>query len=277
MRAITASAAIAHPDANTRVCPIFSLFPLRFHLFPVYMNYMSNLSFHLDRPLRIIGVKGRPITQCSHCRSLRETQSVHTMCKCGSASSNPGKGGGGGERRCRCCHGEECICAPARKQTPSSSVAGSVVGASPSPSPANLIISSSAVSNPGKEGLGATGSHQALKVEEVDESPKSSCCAGSKSEDLPDPPKSSCCAGSKSKNDEPLLPSDNHGLPTSTAKLGGDFTSELPSAVMKYANGDDYWALDMLPPVSESPFVDSNKGRQPEFWELDSLGFDQQA
>ncbi|WVQ79676.1 hypothetical protein IAT38_001776 [Cryptococcus sp. DSM 104549] len=42
---------------------------------------------HTDRPLYEVKKKGRPATQCKHCKEKRKTtgSSVHTKCKCGSA------------------------------------------------------------------------------------------------------------------------------------------------------------------------------------------------
>ncbi|KAH9449533.1 hypothetical protein Pst134EB_020358 [Puccinia striiformis f. sp. tritici] len=42
----------------------------------------SNCS-HTDRTLVEIGKKGRPPTQCAHCRELRKTSRVHSKCMCG--------------------------------------------------------------------------------------------------------------------------------------------------------------------------------------------------
>lgn len=39
---------------------------------------------HTDRPLFEIKKKGRPVTQCDHCRELRKTKQVHVRCQCGS-------------------------------------------------------------------------------------------------------------------------------------------------------------------------------------------------
>jgi hypothetical protein len=36
-----------------------------------------------DRPLQHINKKGRPVSQCQHCRSLRKSRSAHTKCDCG--------------------------------------------------------------------------------------------------------------------------------------------------------------------------------------------------
>ncbi|KAF7331644.1 ACE1 transcriptional factor [Mycena kentingensis (nom. inval.)] len=37
---------------------------------------------HNDRPLFLIQKKGRPVTQCEHCRELRKTKQVHVKCIC---------------------------------------------------------------------------------------------------------------------------------------------------------------------------------------------------
>jgi hypothetical protein len=36
-----------------------------------------------DRPLQHINKKGRPVSQCQHCRSMRKSRSAHTKCDCG--------------------------------------------------------------------------------------------------------------------------------------------------------------------------------------------------
>ncbi|KAM5385695.1 hypothetical protein ACJZ2D_000894 [Fusarium nematophilum] len=65
---------------------------------------------HSDRPLQQVGKKGRPVSQCNHCRTLRKSRSLHTKCKCGSTSRNAMLKQFGAER-CRCCEGESCTCA----------------------------------------------------------------------------------------------------------------------------------------------------------------------
>ncbi|KDQ57224.1 hypothetical protein JAAARDRAFT_288915 [Jaapia argillacea MUCL 33604] len=37
---------------------------------------------HHDRPLFEIKKKGRPVTQCEHCRELRKTKQIHVKCLC---------------------------------------------------------------------------------------------------------------------------------------------------------------------------------------------------
>ncbi|ODV91230.1 hypothetical protein CANCADRAFT_31938 [Tortispora caseinolytica NRRL Y-17796] len=39
---------------------------------------------HSDRPLIKINPKGRPLTQCKHCRDLRKSKNTHSSCACGS-------------------------------------------------------------------------------------------------------------------------------------------------------------------------------------------------
>ncbi|KAH7176972.1 copper fist DNA binding domain-containing protein, partial [Dactylonectria macrodidyma] len=78
---------------------------------------------HADRPLQQVGSKGRPVSQCNHCRSLRKSRSVHTRCKCGSttrSSSRPS-----GRDRCHCCDGGPCVCAHKTTQ-PATGTAGMI-------------------------------------------------------------------------------------------------------------------------------------------------------
>ncbi|KAI8096674.1 copper fist DNA binding domain-containing protein [Halteromyces radiatus] len=37
---------------------------------------------HADRELVEIRKKGRPVSQCAHCRNLRKTKQVHIKCLC---------------------------------------------------------------------------------------------------------------------------------------------------------------------------------------------------
>ncbi|TRM64866.1 hypothetical protein BD626DRAFT_399539, partial [Schizophyllum amplum] len=37
---------------------------------------------HADRPLQEVRRKGRPTTQCGHCRELRKVKQVHIHCQC---------------------------------------------------------------------------------------------------------------------------------------------------------------------------------------------------
>ncbi|KAA1099900.1 hypothetical protein PGT21_024198 [Puccinia graminis f. sp. tritici] len=46
-------------------------------------GHRSTSCSHTDRTLVEIGKKGRPPTQCAHCRELRKTSRVHSKCMCG--------------------------------------------------------------------------------------------------------------------------------------------------------------------------------------------------
>ncbi|OAA75709.1 Copper fist DNA binding domain protein [Akanthomyces lecanii RCEF 1005] len=52
---------------------------------------------HNDRPLQHIKAKGRPVSQCNHCRSERKNRSAHVKCQCGKRASEGGSG-----QKCRC-------------------------------------------------------------------------------------------------------------------------------------------------------------------------------
>lgn len=41
-----------------------------------------------DRPLTHINKKGRPVSQCAHCRGLRKSRTTHTKCECGEKKKN---------------------------------------------------------------------------------------------------------------------------------------------------------------------------------------------
>ncbi|KAL9101505.1 MAG: hypothetical protein Q9163_003231 [Psora crenata] len=77
---------------------------------------------HADRPLIHINKKGRPITQCRHCRGLRKTRASHVACECGAKphskeecleekSSDDSTSDPGSEHTCCCSHGLRCTCA----------------------------------------------------------------------------------------------------------------------------------------------------------------------
>lgn len=40
-----------------------------------------------DRPLQHINKKGRPVSQCHHCRTMRKSRSAHIKCDCGEKTS----------------------------------------------------------------------------------------------------------------------------------------------------------------------------------------------
>src|SRR6266702_2238058 len=54
-------------------------------------GHRSSACKHTDRPLFEIKKKGRPITQCEHCRELRKTKQVHVKCMCETKDNLPDK------------------------------------------------------------------------------------------------------------------------------------------------------------------------------------------
>ncbi|KZO91026.1 copper-fist-domain-containing protein, partial [Calocera viscosa TUFC12733] len=52
-------------------------------------GHRSSTCGHTDRPLFEIKRKGRPQTQCEHCRRLRKTRQVHVRCDCASLDDIP--------------------------------------------------------------------------------------------------------------------------------------------------------------------------------------------
>jgi hypothetical protein len=54
-------------------------------------GHRSSACKHTDRPLFEIKKKGRPITQCEHCRELRKTKQVHVKCMCETKDYPPDK------------------------------------------------------------------------------------------------------------------------------------------------------------------------------------------
>ncbi|KAJ5225578.1 hypothetical protein N7468_006803 [Penicillium chermesinum] len=73
---------------------------------------------HSDRPLTHINKKGRPVSQCTHCRGLRKSRTTHVRCECGDKKKKSDSSDGHGEKRdlkdphhCGCCHGQRCTCA----------------------------------------------------------------------------------------------------------------------------------------------------------------------
>ncbi|EWC46445.1 hypothetical protein DRE_04388 [Drechslerella stenobrocha 248] len=78
---------------------------------------------HNDRPLQEIAKKGRPVSQCQHCRSLRKSRSSHVKCDCGEKTKGAPKHHYINENgklveldeskegsHCQCPHGGRCTC-----------------------------------------------------------------------------------------------------------------------------------------------------------------------
>ncbi|KAI0446287.1 hypothetical protein F4803DRAFT_34565 [Xylaria telfairii] len=68
---------------------------------------------HSDRPLQHINKKGRPVSQCHHCRAMRKSRSSHVKCDCGEkthkcAHLQPTMEGH--KETCCCNHGGRCTC-----------------------------------------------------------------------------------------------------------------------------------------------------------------------
>ena len=57
-------------------------------------GHRSSRCTHTDRPLFEIRKKGRPITQCNHCRDLRKVKQVHVRCGCRKEAGWTGKRNG---------------------------------------------------------------------------------------------------------------------------------------------------------------------------------------
>ncbi|KAL9132716.1 MAG: hypothetical protein Q9175_006113 [Cornicularia normoerica] len=83
---------------------------------------------HSDRQLTHINKKGRPVSQCPHCRGLRKARASHVQCECGAkphskdeCNDNEGLGefqadttsdpGSQDHKVCCCSHGARCTCA----------------------------------------------------------------------------------------------------------------------------------------------------------------------
>ncbi|CEJ90974.1 hypothetical protein VHEMI06722 [[Torrubiella] hemipterigena] len=75
---------------------------------------------HSDRPLQHINKKGRPISQCHHCRQMRKSRAAHIKCDCGEKTSKCAHlqpTVEGHTETCCCNHGGRCTCA--HKKEPS--------------------------------------------------------------------------------------------------------------------------------------------------------------
>lgn len=68
---------------TTSVRPLIILcFPFPSYSETCIKGHRSSSCKHTDRPLFEIKKKGRPITQCEHCRELRKTRQIHVKCVC---------------------------------------------------------------------------------------------------------------------------------------------------------------------------------------------------
>ncbi|CAG8626433.1 8019_t:CDS:2, partial [Scutellospora calospora] len=91
----------------------------------IYTSHRSSSCNHQDRQLIEIKRKGRPITQCDHCRELRKTHKIHVKCNCNERASEVIQESSNttlndaspfsnrvGEllNPCRCTTGGKCVC-----------------------------------------------------------------------------------------------------------------------------------------------------------------------
>ncbi|KAI5861338.1 hypothetical protein GGS23DRAFT_147167 [Durotheca rogersii] len=75
---------------------------------------------HSDRPLQHINKKGRPVSQCQHCRAMRKSRSSHVKCDCGEKThkcAHLKQTVEGHKDSCCCNHGGRCTCS--HKKEPS--------------------------------------------------------------------------------------------------------------------------------------------------------------
>lgn len=75
--------------------------------------HFANAGYVPDRQLQVIPPKGRPISQCNHCRSQRRNKSAHVKCDCGEKTAKcphlePKIEGH--QSTCCCHHGAPCTC-----------------------------------------------------------------------------------------------------------------------------------------------------------------------
>jgi hypothetical protein len=71
-------AAQPHRPLARRAAPPTLLCPASCGIHADALDYLGP-----DRPLQHINKKGRPVTQCSHCRSMRKSRASHIKCDCG--------------------------------------------------------------------------------------------------------------------------------------------------------------------------------------------------
>ncbi|ORY62610.1 uncharacterized protein BCR38DRAFT_486875 [Pseudomassariella vexata] len=75
---------------------------------------------HSDRPLQHINKKGRPVSQCQHCRAMRKSRASHVKCDCGEKThkcQHLQQTVDGHRESCCCNHGGRCTCS--HKKEPS--------------------------------------------------------------------------------------------------------------------------------------------------------------
>lgn len=68
---------------------------------------------HTDKPLTMIKPKGRPASQCPHCREQRKLKNTHSSCNCGKKGKSPGQH----LASCLCHKNSHCTC-PSKDKKP---------------------------------------------------------------------------------------------------------------------------------------------------------------
>lgn len=68
---------------------------------------------HTDKPLTMIKPKGRPASQCPHCREQRKLKNTHSSCSCGKKGKSPGQH----LASCLCHKNSHCTC-PTKEKKP---------------------------------------------------------------------------------------------------------------------------------------------------------------
>ncbi|KAG7661792.1 HAA1 [[Candida] subhashii] len=77
---------------------------------------------HTDQPLTMIKPKGRPATQCQHCRDQRKMKNLHTTCTCGKKGKSPGTH----LASCLCHKNAHCTCSNKPPTTKTSTTNGNI-------------------------------------------------------------------------------------------------------------------------------------------------------
>lgn len=67
---------------------------------------------HTDKPLTMIKPKGRPASQCPHCREQRKLKNTHSSCSCGKKGKSPGTH----LASCLCHKNSHCTCPTKEKK-----------------------------------------------------------------------------------------------------------------------------------------------------------------
>jgi len=112
---------------------------------------------HADRPLQHINKKGRPVSQCTHCRTLRKSRAAHVRCDCGGEKAHV-KGpacthdGDTQAENCCCSHGARCSCSLKKEHLDPVPESDSDEGSSSS-APANVVRRPRALTTQSEGGL----------------------------------------------------------------------------------------------------------------------------